>query len=264
MSELADEQLEETAEATILAAANLTCGTTTGILAHPYTRRADDGGGPRWPHFDVLVIDEASKTTFQEFLVPAQLACKWIIVGDVRQLPPFTDPRDLEVSLADVNDESGRKFPSAYQRACLLLFRLGRREAGAGRTRWLIEEPVDVLEALVAEHDARRAKGALGKAPREPGDLEGEGLTSDLRRSVFGCIPEEHQLALGDREEGVRPTITSREFDLERRVVGHDDRADLAATQKQRQAGLEVPGRRVLEQRYHVVQVNLTVHTQEI
>jgi NAD(P)-dependent dehydrogenase (short-subunit alcohol dehydrogenase family) len=53
-----------------------------------------------------------------------------------------------------------------------------------------------------------------------------------LRCSVFGCIAEEHQLALGDREEGVRPTITSREFDLERRVVGHDDRADLTATQK--------------------------------
>jgi len=162
MAGLDDDALEETAEATILAAANLTCGTTTGILAHPYIRRSDDGGGPRWPHFDVLIIDEASKTTFQEFLVPAQLACKWIVVGDVRQLPPFTDPRDLEASLADVNDESGRRFPSAYQRACLLLFRLGRREAGAGRTRWLIEEPADVLDALVAEVDARRGNGDAG------------------------------------------------------------------------------------------------------
>lgn len=160
MSELDDDQLEDAAEATILAAANLTCGTTTGILAHPYIRRADEGGGPRWPHFDVLIIDEASKTTFQEFLVPAQLARKWIIVGDVRQLPPFTDPRDLEASLADVNDESGRRFPSPHQRACLLLFRLGRREAGAGRTRWLIEEPAEVLDAFVAEVEARRTNGS--------------------------------------------------------------------------------------------------------
>ena len=162
-ADLDRDALEGVAEATILASVNLTCGTSTGILAHPYIRRSgDDRGddtGPRRPYFDVLIIDEASKTTFQEFLVPAQLARRWIVVGDVRQLPPFTEPRDLEASIAEVGDEHGATLPGAHQRALLILFRLQRREAGAGRVRWLIEEPDDVLEALRAEVEARAENG---------------------------------------------------------------------------------------------------------
>jgi hypothetical protein len=159
LAELNDQEVERAATSVVLAATNLTCGTTTGILSHPYIRRGDDGAGVRWPHFDVLIVDEASKTTFQEFLVPALLATRWIIVGDVRQLPPFTDPRDLEASLADVRDQN-RLLTPAHQRACLLRFQLGRQEAGAGRVRWLIEEPAEVLDALVEELEGRgRASG---------------------------------------------------------------------------------------------------------
>lgn len=181
MADIGDSELESAAEGITLAGANLTCGTTTGILAHPYIRSTDrmsEESGPRWPYFDVMIIDEASKTTFQEFLVPAQLASKWIIIGDVRQLPPFSDPQDLEASLAEVSDEGGRKFPAAYQRACLLLFRLWRREAGMGKARWLIEESPEVLEALAAEVGARFADGQTGpdivlvrEKDASPGDL---------------------------------------------------------------------------------------------
>ena len=138
-ADLDDGALKQVAEATILSSVNLTCGTSTGILAHPCIRRSDDGRGddpgPGWPWFDVLIIDEASKTTFQEFLVPAQLARKWIVVGDVRQLPPFSEPRDLEASIAEVGDENGATLSGARQTALLLLFRLRCREAGAGRVR---------------------------------------------------------------------------------------------------------------------------------
>jgi hypothetical protein len=160
MNERDDNEVRSMAEATVLASANLTCGTTTGILSHPYIRRTDDAtGGLLQPHFDVLILDEASKTTFQEFLVPAQLASRWIVVGDVRQLPPFTDARDLQASLTELSDDQRQKLPLAHQRACLLLFRLLRREAGAGQARWLIEEPAEVLDALIAELDARRSRG---------------------------------------------------------------------------------------------------------
>ena len=144
--ELDEPTLERVAESTILGSVNLTCGTTTGILRHPYIRRADGGrnteNGPKWPHFDIVILDEASKTTFQEFLVPAQLACRWIIVGDVRQLPPFSEPKDLEASLTEVNDQQRNdgeqrsttfSLPQAHQRALLILFRLQRREAAYHR-----------------------------------------------------------------------------------------------------------------------------------
>ncbi len=166
LAELDDDALERAAEGAILASANLTCGTTTGILAHPYIRRTDDArddeGGPRWPYFDVLILDEASKTTLQEFLVPAQLAKRWIVVGDVRQLPPFSEPKDLEASIAEVNEESGASLPDAHQVALLILHRLLQPEAGGGRVRWLIEEPDEVLAALAGELTARQARGDRG------------------------------------------------------------------------------------------------------
>ena len=45
--------------------------------------------------FDVMIIDEASKTTFQEFVVPAIHANRWIIVGDTRQLSPYANTNDV-------------------------------------------------------------------------------------------------------------------------------------------------------------------------
>ncbi len=170
LAELDDEALERAAESAILASVNLTCGTTTGILAHPYIRRTkDDDAGPNWPHFDVLILDEASKTTFQEFLVPAQLARKWIVVGDVHQLPPFTETKDLEASLAEVNEEvpggsvdgarRHLKMPPAYQRALLLMFRLRHRDSAAGQVRRLIEERDEVLDAIALEIRGRSDAG---------------------------------------------------------------------------------------------------------
>ena len=187
---LDDVTLERVAEATLLSSVNLTCGTSTGILAHPYIRRSDrvreDDTGPRWPYFDVLIIDEASKTTFQEFLVPAQLARKWIVVGDVRQLPPFSEPKDLEASIAEVSDENAAMLSDAHQAALLILFRLQRREAGVGRVRWLIEEPDDVLDALSAEIEARATH-----SDRMP----------EIVRVVQGQ-PKDNEMSIADIEAG--------------------------------------------------------------
>eukprot|EP01036_Dinobryon_divergens_P033746 gene33746-43610_t len=41
--------------------------------------------------FDLCIIDEASKATPTEILVPMTRAKKWIVVGDPKQLPPFVD-----------------------------------------------------------------------------------------------------------------------------------------------------------------------------
>ena len=49
--------------------------------------------------FDVCIVDEASKATATEVLVPAVKAGRWVLVGDQRQLPPFQDEamRDDEI-----------------------------------------------------------------------------------------------------------------------------------------------------------------------
>lgn len=89
---------------------NLVCGTTIGVLSFPLINDlinvATDGKKTEpndtstvEPIFDYMILDEASKTTFSEFLVPGVLCKKWIIVGDVKQLAPYVEKDDLIPSL---------------------------------------------------------------------------------------------------------------------------------------------------------------------
>ncbi len=90
---------KDMAEKIVLDSANLICGTTMGINQFPPIRdrvtfeneRRKDTDLPMDTIFDYMIIDESSKTTFQEFLVPAMLAKKWILVGDIKQLSPFVE-----------------------------------------------------------------------------------------------------------------------------------------------------------------------------
>lgn len=41
--------------------------------------------------FDLCIVDEASKATATEMLVPLARASRWVLVGDSKQLPPFQD-----------------------------------------------------------------------------------------------------------------------------------------------------------------------------
>jgi len=77
----------------ILDMANVVCGTTIGILRYP---AFDSWEFQISEPFDILIIDEASKTTLQEFLVPALLAKKWIIIGDKMQLSPFIEEGEIK------------------------------------------------------------------------------------------------------------------------------------------------------------------------
>lgn len=76
---------------------NLVCGTTIGVLNFSEIKEATENakGTTINPLFDYLILDEASKTTFSEFLVPAVLCKRWIIVGDVKQLAPYVEKNDL-------------------------------------------------------------------------------------------------------------------------------------------------------------------------
>jgi hypothetical protein len=66
-------------------AINLVCSTTTGFGGNPDYRDLD---------FDTLIVDEASKVTGADFLIPAIRARRWILVGDEKQLPPYVESRD--------------------------------------------------------------------------------------------------------------------------------------------------------------------------
>jgi hypothetical protein len=137
------------AAALVVDSANLTAGTTTGILQHPLIRQ-----GTAQARFDLMIIDESSKATFQEFLVPALYARRWIIVGDVRQLPPFTNIRDVEASLESLAVNERDFLSPAHQRALLVLRKLAYAPPSA---RIWVRETDEVLAAVQAELDAQSA-----------------------------------------------------------------------------------------------------------
>jgi superfamily I DNA and/or RNA helicase len=117
----------------LLDVSNLVCGTTIGILQHPKFKerkgvaKKDDTGKLRYysnepivPEFDYLIIDESSKTTFQEFLVPALYAKKWILVGDVMQLSPFTEREEIVSNIEQLSID-GKPIPIELQEAVFYL-----------------------------------------------------------------------------------------------------------------------------------------------
>ena len=154
---------EEEATDLILRQSNLTCGTMQGILQHP--RIADEASSsgrllrdPQ-PEWDVLIIDEASKTTFQQFIVPAGFAKKWVLVGDVCQLSPFLEAAELMTNLDQMKDEKGNLFTPASQRACLIIHQLQKyvaRDKLSSRESQpiVLLEPSEVPTSLLTELNA--------------------------------------------------------------------------------------------------------------
>ncbi|UYM15902.1 DEAD/DEAH box helicase family protein [Endozoicomonas euniceicola] len=143
---------------------NLVCGTTMGILRLLGDTKFDFERGI--PPFDVMIIDECSKTTFAEFLVPARYAKSWILVGDVKQLSPFTERDQITANLKHLvlrpafNKQKEQILSAELQRACFLLNELKTYQKG----RWGYHERIIVpvssgeLRAIAAEIEARHSE----------------------------------------------------------------------------------------------------------
>lgn len=93
----------------LLLNANLVCATPIGIAMTPAFREVA-------VEFDVMIIDEASKATITDFLVPAARAKKWILVGDHCQLPPYVDLGELEAVISERVKRVGIDVPEGWVR----------------------------------------------------------------------------------------------------------------------------------------------------
>lgn len=80
--------------AAMLSSAQIIAGTCVGIAG---VRGMEDVA------YDLCIIDEASKATATETLIPMARSRKWIVVGDPKQLPPFFE--ELSEDLLDAFDE---------------------------------------------------------------------------------------------------------------------------------------------------------------
>lgn len=157
----------------LLESANLVCGTTIGILQHPAIKAARRGEQSLEP-FDVMILDEASKTTFTEFLVPAIHARCWIVVGDIKQLSPYVEEQDLAENLR-------RLVAAEHQRAALQAF----------MTEPVIQEKYPKTRTLLMTDD-----GEAGELMRDEAAARGvryaylDEVVPETLRDVAGAIPE--------------------------------------------------------------------------
>jgi hypothetical protein len=93
-------------------------------------------------------------------MIPALMAKRWIIVGDVKQLPPFADRADLVANLRNlIDDKEQPVFTDEHQQACLILNRLNRKEVASSGARWLVVAPAAVLDWLEKEVEALPPSG---------------------------------------------------------------------------------------------------------
>ena len=183
----------------ILNSAQIICGTTIGILQHPEIKQMNDDGRPVDPAFDMLILDEASKTTFSEFIVPALHTKKWVIVGDCRQLSPYVDDREIEVNVS-----------AAFDR--VLLDQIGSKEIWRNRCMMMhdglrnAEKASVLIEVKDDEDRAAVMQQAMNAALAIERNKSGWNLVYDLgrfdqnsaeERLLLSCSP----VVIGSREE---------------------------------------------------------------
>jgi len=61
---------------------------------------------PAEPEFDIVIMDEASKATPPELVLPLTLGRKVIIIGDHKQLPPMMDEQEFSEALETVGSKA--------------------------------------------------------------------------------------------------------------------------------------------------------------
>lgn len=99
--------------AAYLQTTQVVAGTCLGFLRHPAVRALD---------IDLCILDEASKATATEALVPLAHSSRWILVGDTNQLPPMDEEvlRSPEL-LNEYNLTEGLVRETLFQRMADLL-----------------------------------------------------------------------------------------------------------------------------------------------
>ncbi len=162
-------------EQLVLEVANVVGGTVLGVLQHPDIKAALKDGDPE-PIFDVLIIDEASKTPFTDFLVPAMLAKRWVLVGDRRQLSPSVDAEHLEAQLRPI--AKGHIHEATRGLLVLRLLRGDVRRVFVNSSDEALDDLVELVENLGLNPERRD----LGEAPTSAAGLVviGEGTPHDL------------------------------------------------------------------------------------
>jgi hypothetical protein len=160
-----------------LESANLVCGTTIGVLQSRFIKESNESK----PAFEYLILDEASKTTFQEFLVPALHAARWILSGDIEQLAPYVDQVPIRENLANLHslyDETGKEDKNL----CVDVFCAAKERRGSHQGRLVIYPDESDLPRRYQEQ-ARAVEQMLSQLGNQYHDI-GLSIVSDQPKTI--------------------------------------------------------------------------------
>jgi len=179
-------------------------------------------GREHFDQFDVVIVDEVSKATPPELLLPALLGKKLILVGDRRQLPPtFKEGATRErpfADLAEADEEAVEEVERFREMVTASLFRKLFRGAQSTLKQELTDQyrmHPQIMEAINQFYDGR-----LRCAIADPNVRCRHGLTIRTRRGDF-LRPDHHILWIDtSRDRHGRPAYerqvgTSKANDLE-------------------------------------------------
>ena len=215
----AEDEKKRYLEDAVVRSSNLICGTTIGILQYPPFRQKNKRGKYFEPEFDYLIIDEASKTTFQEFLVPAVNAKRWIIVGDVKQLSPYADTLQIRLLIDRTLGDSNMKT------ALTAIFDLMFNRGGASIDHKYYHPPnfiyvapkmvvEKIAEVVKEKHDNRQRKNNEKVIPYA--FVVSSDLQKRIERGHFFSAREMDSKVLSEidisRGEYALPTLLSKEI----------------------------------------------------
>lgn len=144
--------------------ANLVCGTIFGVLKHPEFN-LNVKNQPVRPLYDYLIVDEASKTTFQDFLIPALYSEHWILSGDLKQLTPYVEQDTIQSSLEEIPE-----FDRNWQRVQTILQLAKDNKIAKTQLGFYMvvpSEQIKAAETLVTKDWSSHKIGIVAEKPSE-------------------------------------------------------------------------------------------------
>ena len=130
--------------------------------------------------FDIVIIDEISKATPPEILLPILLGKKAILVGDHRQLPPtFKDPTSKnreEVQADEIEDDRFSRNGKFYQMVTSALFAEYFKEAHDSLKVTLLKQYRMHREIMKATNEFYEGKLECGLSDEEQEQLKQHGF----------------------------------------------------------------------------------------
>ncbi|PER25001.1 AAA domain-containing protein [Bacillus cereus] len=174
-----------------------------------------------YPDFDVVIIDEVSKATPPELLLPMLKGKKIILVGDHHQLPPLIGEETLEEVVEKIPDEAKKEEVKAYLKEPLFE-RLFNSLSDEYKTTLRIQYRMhkDIMETITQFYEGKDGKTSYGLScglensdMQRDHQLEGEYVKRGQHIMWFD-IPHEEEFF--ERQEA---GMTSRYNDAEIKII---------------------------------------------